>query len=124
MSDELLRWILLVDVLVLLIPSYLISIYVDHTILPQVEAQLGNCRIIADTRAFWGTTSRFARSQRLIAVNLALTSTGRLAKSGWVDVQEVRGISAANRRWIVIPTHVGGLSIGVLLILFLIDKFC
>lgn len=105
MSEHTLRWIAAGASVVLLI-TYLVSLYVDRVVLPKVEAQLQNCRLVADTRSFWGTRGRFGRSQRYAMVHFALTSTRLLSKKGWVDIDEVKSISRADRRWICIPMNI------------------
>jgi hypothetical protein len=124
MNESFLRWVLLANISVLLIPSYLASLYVDRAILPFVESQLMNCKIVTNSRAFWGETGFFARGQRFISVNLALTSTRMLAKKGWVDIDQVDKISMAHRRWICLPMRIGTLSMFVMTFLFMLDKSC
>jgi hypothetical protein len=123
MSKETLRWILLGDVL-LLIPSYIVSLYVQWKIVPEVEAQLKTCKIIDYSKIYFKNRGIWGRSHRYVMVNLALTSTRMLAKKGWVDLDEVNGISRADRRWICIPMQIGTLSVCVLLVLYGLDKFC
>lgn len=123
MNENILRWVLLADVL-LLVPSYLVSLYVQQRILPEVEAQLSNCKIVMGFRSFWGAHGYVGKSQRYGVVYLALTSTRFLKRKGLVDIDEVSNVSAAHRRWICLPMRIGTLSMCVLFVLFLLDKFC
>ena len=122
MNKDFLRWFLLVDVLIL-IPSYLVSLYVQWKIVPVVEQQLSNCKLVTDAKAFWGPGIH-GWSHRYVMVNLALTSTRLLERKGLIDINEVNSISKPHRRWICIPMQVGTSSFAVLLFLYSLDKLC
>jgi len=122
MNKDFLRWILFGDTLLLLF-SCAVSLYVQWKVLPKVEQQLENCRIVTDAKAFWGT-GLHGWSHRYVMVNLALTSTRLLERKGLIDINEVNNISKAHRRWICIPMRVDGVTLAVLLFLYSLDKFC
>jgi len=124
MSKETLRWVLFGDVLLLLIPSYIVSLYVQWRIVPKVEAQLTNSKIIDYSKIYFFNRGIWGRSHRYVMVNLALTSTRMLAKKGWVELDEVSAISTAHRRWICIPMQIGTFSFFVLFVFYGLDKVC
>jgi hypothetical protein len=122
MNKDILRWVLFGNTL-LLLSSFAVSLYVQWKVLPKVEEQLKNCKIVTDAKAFWGTGLR-GWSHRYVMVNLALTSTRLLQRKGLVDVNEVNNISNADRRWICIPMQVDVVTLAVVFAYNFRDKFC
>ncbi|WP_426143385.1 hypothetical protein [Pseudomonas sp. DWP3-1-2] len=105
MNKEFLTWVVLASSFSIIL-NCLVMLYVDHFILPKVEDQLKNCKLVASARAFWGLTGKIGKIQRSAMVYLALTSTLRLSEKGMVDIDEVRRVSRRDRRWICIPMWV------------------
>lgn len=122
MNKDILRWIFFGNTL-LLLSSFAVSLYVQWRILPKVEEQLENCKIVIDAKAFWGTGIR-GWSHRYVMVNLALTSTRLLERKGLVDVNEVNNVSKAYRRWICIPMQVDIVTLTVVFAYYFRDIIC
>lgn len=106
MNEEFLKWVVFASA-VLVVADFLVSLYVNHYILPQVEAQLKNCKLVADTKALWGTTGLLGKMQRSAMVYATLTSTRRMREKGMVDIDEVSRVSRRHRLWICVPMWVG-----------------
>lgn len=113
--DEPLAWVVFVCGAVIIL-DFFVTLYVKLYILPKVEAQLKNCKIVTDAVAFWGTSSLAGKSYRYAMVNFALTSTKSLSEKGLVDIDEVNSVSLSHRRWICIPMHVFCVSMGTAMI--------
>jgi hypothetical protein len=115
MTDGILGWLIVISTIVIILVFFAI-LYAEHYILPKVEAQLTNCKIVTDAIAFWGTTGLAGRGYRYAMVNFALTSTKSLSEKGMVDIDEVNSVSLSHRRWICIPMHVFCVSMGTAMI--------
>jgi hypothetical protein len=115
MNDGILGWLIVVSTIVIIL-DFFATLYVKLYILPKVEAQLKNCKIVTDAVAFWGTSSLAGKSYRYAMVNFALTSAKSLSKKGLVDMDEVNSVSLSHRRWICIPMHVFCVSMGTAMI--------
>jgi len=105
MSDELLKW-MVVGSGITVVVSFWVDVYAEFFVLEKVEAQLMNCTVVTDAKRRWDDKGYIGRRRRSVAVNLALTSTRLLSKHGMVDVDQVRGISVSQRRWMCIPLRV------------------
>ncbi|MCS3470476.1 hypothetical protein M2401_004229 [Pseudomonas sp. JUb42] len=115
MNDGILGWLIVISTIVIIL-DFFATLYVKLYILPKVEAQLKNCKIVTDAVAFWGTSSLAGKSYRYAMVNFALTSAKSLSKKGLVDMDEVNSVSLSHRRWICIPMHVFCVSMGTAMI--------
>ncbi|MGH8417012.1 MAG: hypothetical protein ACRER8_06930 [Pseudomonas sp.] len=87
--------------------SFCADVYVKYLILPGIEVRLKNCQIVIDAKRSWDNSGFIGRRYRLVAVNLALTSTELLRQKDLVDIDEVNSISVSQRRWICIPERAG-----------------
>jgi len=105
MINDPVAWVVSISTIVMIL-NFLVGLYVKQYILPVVEDQLKNCKVVADARAWWGTTGLYGKSYRYAMVNLALTSTKRLSEKGLVDMNEINQVSLSHRRWICIPMRV------------------
>lgn len=112
MSEVFLKWIVVVSG-VCVVVSFWVDVYVEYFVLEKVEKQLMNCTVVTDAKRLWDDRGYLGRRRRSVAVNLALTSTGLLSKHGMVDVDQVRSISAGQRRWMCMPMRVGVTSLFV-----------
>jgi hypothetical protein len=115
MNDGILGWLIVISTIVIIL-DFFATLYVKLYILPKVEAQLKNCKIVTDAVAFWGTSSLAGKSYRYAMVNFALTSAKSLSKKGLVDMDEVNSVSLSHRRWICIPMQVFCVSMGTAMI--------
>ncbi|NBB10794.1 hypothetical protein [Pseudomonas sp. SLFW] len=115
MSDRFLEWIALISGVIVVV-SFCIDVYVKYFVLEKVEAQLKSCKIVEDARLLWSGSGFVGRRYRLVAVNLALTSTELLFENGLVDVGEVKQVPSHLRRWICIPDTIGlgGFVVGMI----------
>lgn len=115
MNDGILGWLIVVSTFMIIL-DFFVTLYVKLYILPKVEAQLKNCKIVTDAVAFWGTSSLAGKSYRYAMVNFALTSAKSLSKKGLVDIDEINSVSLRDRRWICIPMQVFCVSMGTAMI--------
>ncbi len=106
LSDHFLEWVALASGVIVVV-SFCIDVYVKYFVLEKVEVQLKSCKIVVDAKRFWGQRGFVGRRHRLVAVNLALTSTQLLVDKGLVDIDEVRQVPIILRRWICIPDTIG-----------------
>lgn len=106
MNEAFLKWVVFVSA-VLIVIDYLVSLYVNHYILPEVEGRLKNCKSVAESKALWGNSGHIGKIYRSAAVYAALTSTRHMREKGMVDIDEVRQISREHRLWICVPMWVG-----------------
>nr|GEW53104.1 hypothetical protein [Tanacetum cinerariifolium] len=105
MNDGLLGGVVIVSGVISVV-SFCLDVYVKYVILPEVEERLKNCRIVIDAKRCWDNAGFVGRRYRLVAVNLALTSTELMRQKSLVDIKDVASISSHQRRWICIPERV------------------
>jgi len=97
LNEAFLNWALVVSVGVLLV-GYLLMLYAAYFILPEIEKQLLNCKIVTDAKAFLGPYTHFGKMYRYSNLRLLLTSTRLLESKGMIDVQQVSELSRRHRR--------------------------
>jgi hypothetical protein len=105
MNEGLLGGVVIVSGVISVV-GFFVDVYVKYFILPDIEERLKKCRIVIDAKRCWDNSGFVGRRYRLVAVNLALTSTELLRQQDMVDINEVKSISAHQRRWICIPERV------------------
>lgn len=114
MSDVFLLCVALVSAGFLLI-GHCLALYAAYRVLPQIEQQLYNCKIVTDAKRFWGPYSHPGKMYRYSMISLVLTSPGLLHKHGLIDLEQVRNLSVNHRRWITIPSRIGGIGLVTML---------
>jgi hypothetical protein len=87
--------------------GFAVEIYVKYVVLPKLEDLLRNCMIVIDAKISWDRSGFIGRRYRLVAVNLALTSTELLRSRGLVNLDEVKQVPISLRRWVCLPDTVG-----------------
>ena len=109
MSDSFLQGLVIVSCIVAII-GFGVDVYVKYWVLPKVEELLANCPVVIDAKNSWDQSGFIGRRYRLVAVNLALTSTELLRNKGVVKMEEVQQVPVNLRRWVCIPDTVALLS--------------
>lgn len=89
-----------------LIAGYLLMLYAAYFVLPKVEEELQNCKLIKDTKAFVGDRKHFGRMLRYSMASMVFTSTRLLLEKGWADIDDVKKVSIGHRRWMCLPLRV------------------
>jgi hypothetical protein len=109
MSESFLQGLVIASCIVAII-GFGVDVYVKYWVLPKVEEWLANCPVVIDAKNSWDQSGFMGRRYRLVAVNLALTSTELLHSQGLVSMQEVQRVPINLRRWICIPDTVALVS--------------
>lgn len=115
MNDVFLLWVAVVSAGILII-GHLLALYAAYFVLPEIEAQLSHCKLITDARAFWGEYSHAGKMYRYSMTSLVLMCPRLLAKHGLADLDQVSNISVRLRRWIYMPSRLGGVGLVTMLV--------
>lgn len=99
-----------------LLAGHLLALYAAYFVLPEIEEQLSDCKLITDAKALWGKYSHPGKMYRYSMASLVLTSPRLLHKHGLIDVDQANNLSLRLRRWIYIPSRLGGAGLVTLLI--------
>lgn len=110
MNDLFLLWVALISASFLVI-GHCLALYAAYRVLPEIERRLYNCKIVTDAIRFWGPYSHPGRMYRYSMISLVLTSPRLLHKHGLIDLEQVRSLSVKHRRWISIPSRIGGIGL-------------
>jgi hypothetical protein len=109
MSDSFLQGLVIASCIVAII-GFGVDVYVKYWVLPKVEELLANCPVVIDAKKSWDHSGFIGRRYRLVAVNLALTSTELLHSQGLLNMEEVQRVPINLRRWICTPDTIALVS--------------
>lgn len=90
--------------------GFLFMLYAAYFVLPEIEEQLSNRKLITDAKAFWGSYSHPGKMYRYSMLRLVLTSPRLLERKGMIDVEQVNSLSTRHRRWIRLPFRYTGVG--------------
>jgi len=114
MNDLILLWVAVLSAGLLLI-GYLLGLYAAYFVLPEIEEHLSNCKLITDAKKFWGEFSHPGKMYRYSMTSLVLTSPRLLDKHGLIDLDQVSNLPARLKRWIRVPSRLGGFGLFTML---------